>query len=75
LISVALARWPSGRLRLVVGGFGPGPLLGLDGTDAAGLPIAARNVTFDAGDGWASAEYRREMAALLAERCMAQLGG
>jgi CO/xanthine dehydrogenase FAD-binding subunit len=75
LVCVAAAAWPSGRKRLVVGGFGPAPLLALDGTGVEGFGAAARNVMQDAGDEWASAEYRREMAGILAGRCASEVEG
>ena len=73
IISVALARWPSGRVRLALGGFGSMPILGLDGVDETGVIAAARNAMHDADDDWGSAEYRSEMAAVLAQRCLQEL--
>ncbi len=73
LVCAAAARWPSGRVRLVLGGFGPSPLMVMDGTGTAGAADAARNAYSQAGDEWASAEYRSEMAAVLADRCMQQV--
>jgi len=75
IISVALARWPSGRLRLALGGFGEMPLLGMDASDIAGLGPAARNALHDATDEWASAEYREDVAATLVQRCLKAMGG
>ncbi len=73
IICVALARWPSGRTRLALGGFGDAPRLALDGPEAAGAEQAARAAYSQAGDEWASAEYRAEMAAVLTRRCLQQL--
>jgi len=73
IVCAAVARWPSGRTRLALGGFGPAPLLALDGPESAGIEEAARNAYSQAGDEWASAEYRQEMAAMLAERCLSGL--
>jgi CO/xanthine dehydrogenase FAD-binding subunit len=73
IVCVSLARWPSGRVRMAVGGFGSAPLLGLDGLEADGVVVAARNALHEAGDEWGSAEYRVEMGAILAQRCLAQL--
>ena len=70
IVCVALAQWPSGRTRLAVGGFGPAPSLALDGTESAGIEIAARNAFHDANDEWGSAEYRMDVAATLAARCL-----
>ena len=73
IICVAAARWPSGRTRLGLGGFGLAPTLALDGPEAQGAEEAARSAYSDAGDEWASAEYRREMAHVLTRRCLEQL--
>jgi CO/xanthine dehydrogenase FAD-binding subunit len=73
LLSVALARWPSGRLRMAVGGFGSAPLLALDAPDPAGIGPACRDALNEAADEWGSAEYRREVGAILATRCIRAL--
>jgi CO/xanthine dehydrogenase FAD-binding subunit len=70
IVSVALALWPSGRARLALGGYGPLPLLAMDGTEVAGAEVAARNAFHTASDPWATAEYRMEMAGLLTRRCL-----
>jgi CO/xanthine dehydrogenase FAD-binding subunit len=75
IVSAALARWPGGRLRLALGGFGSQPTLALDATDPTGLEPAARNAFHDATDPWASAEYRIDVAATLARRCLDGLSG
>lgn len=72
-ISVAAARWPSGRTRMTVGGFGRNPSLGMDGTESEGLESAARNACHESGDEFASAEYRMETAATLAKRCLGRI--
>ncbi|HEX5809688.1 MAG TPA: hypothetical protein VFY25_13560, partial [Anaerolineales bacterium] len=59
--------------RLVVGGYGKSPLLAMDGTEAEGLEPAARNAFHEATDEWASAEYRMDVAATLAKRCLGSL--
>ena len=73
IVAVALAQWPSGRIRLAVGGHGKMPLLAMDGTGRDGLDAAARNAMHDANDPWGSAEYRMDAAATLARRCLARL--
>jgi CO/xanthine dehydrogenase FAD-binding subunit len=73
LVCVAAARWPSGRTRVALGGHGKAPLLAFDGTEADGAEIAARDAYNDAQDQWASAEYRREIAATLTRRCLGEL--
>lgn len=73
LIAAALAQWNSGRTRLTLGGYGKTPLLAMDGTEADGLEIAANNAYQEATDQWASAEYRMDVGATLARRCLASL--
>ncbi len=70
IVCAALAQWKSGRTRLSVGGWGKSPLLAMDGTEAEGIEAAARNAFYEASDEWASAEYRREVAVVLATRCL-----
>ncbi|MFZ5880925.1 MAG: FAD binding domain-containing protein [Chloroflexota bacterium] len=73
IVSAALAQWPSGRARLVIGGFGKSPSLAMDGTEADGVDSAARNACHEAADDFASAEYRMDVAATLAKRCLESL--
>jgi len=73
ILCAALAQWPSGRTRLVLGGWGPSPSVALDGNDTSALEIAARNAAHDAADVWASSEYRSDVAAVLAKRCLERL--
>jgi CO/xanthine dehydrogenase FAD-binding subunit len=73
IVCAAVAQWPSGRTRLALGGFGPAPVLALDGPESAGIEEAARNAYSRAEDEWASAEYRQEMAVVLARRCLDQV--
>ncbi len=73
IVCAALAQWTSGRTRLVLGGYGKSPLLAMDGTEADGLETAARNAYHEATDDWASAEYRMDVAATLAKRCLERM--
>jgi len=73
IVCAALALWPSGRARLVLGGFGIAPVLAMDGPEAQGLESAAQSAYVHAGDKWASAEYRQEIAVTLAQRCLVDL--
>ncbi|HEX5943071.1 MAG TPA: FAD binding domain-containing protein [Anaerolineales bacterium] len=70
IVCAALAQWNSGRTRLVLGGYGKSPLLAMDGTEAEGVEAAARNAFHEATDEWATAEYRLDIAATLAKRCL-----
>jgi putative selenate reductase FAD-binding subunit len=71
IVAAALSQWNSGRTRLALGGYGKSPMLAMDGTEAEGLDAAARNAYHEANDEWASAEYRMDVAATLAKRCLA----
>lgn len=73
IVSAAVALWPSGRTRVALGGFGAAPLLAFDGTDAQGIEVAAQSAYSHAGDQWASAAYRQEIAGVLATRCYLSL--
>jgi CO/xanthine dehydrogenase FAD-binding subunit len=73
LICAALTQWNSGRTRLTLGGYGKNPMLAMDGTEADGLAAAARNAYHEANDEWASADYRMDVAATLAKRCLNSL--
>ncbi|MBX3049035.1 MAG: hypothetical protein KIT46_01885 [Anaerolineales bacterium] len=42
-LHLALARWPSGRARLAVGGFAAAPALAMDGREPSGLQEALEN--------------------------------
>jgi CO/xanthine dehydrogenase FAD-binding subunit len=73
IVCASVARWPSGRTRLSLGGYGPEPVLAMDGPEPGGVEVAARTAYSQAGDEWASAEYRAEMAVVLTNRCQAKL--
>jgi CO/xanthine dehydrogenase FAD-binding subunit len=73
IVAVAIAQWPSGRTRVVTGGWGTMPLLAMDGNDASGAEQAAQNALHDASDPWASADYRMDVGATLARRCLSTL--
>ena len=70
IVCAAVVQWPSGRTRLALGGWGKTPLLAMDGPEAQGIEVAASSAYSQAEDEWASAEYRGEMARVLARRCM-----
>jgi CO/xanthine dehydrogenase FAD-binding subunit len=70
LVIVAAAKWPSGRTRVAVGGFGATPALAMDGTEPGGAADAVANALSQAQDAWASAEYRREVGIILVNRLL-----
>jgi len=71
ILCTAFSQWPAGRIRLILGGWGTSPSLAMDGKGAVGIETAAKNAAHDAEDAWASAEYRQDVAATLAKRCLA----
>jgi CO/xanthine dehydrogenase FAD-binding subunit len=75
IVCAAVAAWPSDRTRVALGGFGAAPLLAMDGPGAEGAEIAAQNAYSQAGDEWATAEYRQEVAGVLVRRCVEEIGG
>ena len=70
IVCAAVAQWNSGRTRLALGGYGKSPMLAMDGTEAEGIETAARNAFHEATDDYGSAEYRMDVAATLARRCL-----
>jgi CO/xanthine dehydrogenase FAD-binding subunit len=73
IVCVTVAQWPSGRTRLAVGGWGEAPLLAMDGPEPGGAEAAAQAAYQQAADAWAGADYRSEMAAVLARRALQAL--
>jgi len=74
IVCAAVAQWNLGRTRLALGGYGKSPMLAMDGTEAEGIDTAAKNTFHEATDEYASAEYRMDVAATLAKRCLEALG-
>jgi CO/xanthine dehydrogenase FAD-binding subunit len=73
IVCAALAKWPSGRMRLVIGGWGKAPTLAMDGNEDSTISTASMNAAYNATDKWASADYRSNVAAILAKRCQENL--
>jgi CO/xanthine dehydrogenase FAD-binding subunit len=48
-------------------------MLAMDGTEAEGVAVAAKNAFHEATDEYASAEYRMDVASTLAKRCLERL--
>jgi putative selenate reductase FAD-binding subunit len=71
VVCVAIGEWPSGRTRVALGGFGTAPILALDGPEKGGADVAAENAYSQAGDAFASSEYRSQMAKTLTHRLLA----
>lgn len=70
IVCAAAALWPSGRVRIALGGYGAAPIMALDGPDTGGVESAVMNAYANADDEWATAEYRRTMAVTLSNRCV-----
>jgi probable selenate reductase FAD-binding subunit len=68
IIAVGVYRWPSGRMRVAVGGYGTAPVLIVDGPDGTGAEEALLNAYHHADDEWASGEYRSQVAAQLTRK-------
>jgi CO/xanthine dehydrogenase FAD-binding subunit len=75
IVAAAVARWTSGRTRVVLIGYGDQPIMVLDGPDSDGAEAAARDAYSDAGDQWAGAAYRSDIAGVLVKRCLDEIAG
>jgi CO/xanthine dehydrogenase FAD-binding subunit len=73
IVCGAVAQWPSRRTRVILGGFGNSPKLAMDGPDEKGADSAAMEAFREAGDQWASAAYRSEVAGILVRRCIRKI--
>ena len=73
ILIVAVAQWPSGRTRVALGGYSDSAVIAMDGTEEEGIDLAVRDAYYEAGDQWATAHYRREVASKLALRCLDKL--
>ncbi len=73
IICVSVAAWPDGRMRAVLGGYKSEPILAFEGYDLAAIIPEVRKAFAHADDEWATAEYRQEMAEVLALRCIEHL--
>ncbi|HWQ03888.1 MAG TPA: FAD binding domain-containing protein [Longilinea sp.] len=71
VIGIALAKWPTGRIRASVGGFGNSPSLAYDGNNPAAVTQAVETTLIGSGDRWASEEYRQSIAPAIVQRLLA----
>lgn len=69
---LALARWPSGRTRLAVGGWGAAPMLAMDGRESSGILEAAENAVMLASNGEPEDEARLAALRQLAGQAQAK---
>lgn len=70
ILCAALARWPSGRTRIALGGFGAAPILAFDAPESGGVDTAVTDALSRADDAWASAAYRQDVGAALILRML-----
>jgi CO/xanthine dehydrogenase FAD-binding subunit len=68
MLSVAVARWPSGRTRVAVGGEAPAPVLALDGFEAGGIEGVVSNACAHFSNQWSSQAYRNATIQTLVKR-------
>ena len=73
VVAAAVSKWPSGRTRVVLAGYGDQPIMVFDGPDGMGADSAARDAYSEAEDQWASAAYRSDTAAVLVKRCLKEI--
>lgn len=73
ILILAAAQWRSGRTRIALGGYGESPIIAMDGPGENGADLASRDAYYEAEDQWATALYRREVAANLALRCLERI--
>ena len=74
IVNASVAVWPTGRTRVILGGVGDVSTLASDGPEQGGDETAAKDAFSQAGDVWASAEYRMEVAPILVRRCLSKIG-
>ncbi len=70
IVGVVAVRWPAGRTRLALCGWGAAPWLVLDGPEPGGVEEAVRSTAANSSDQWASSAYRQAAAAVLARRAL-----
>lgn len=72
IICCSVAFLDKSRMRIAFGGFGDQPVLAYDGDCKGQFTGGVENAVKDAGDEWASAEYRMEAGKQLANRLVSQ---
>ncbi|KAA3647108.1 MAG: hypothetical protein DWQ07_06325 [Chloroflexi bacterium] len=73
VVCVAVAYWPSGRTRVVTGGWGAAPNVAMDGQGTEGAAEAVSNALSHASDEWATAEYRVKAGQAIVERLISEV--
>ena len=70
-LSISLARWKSGRVRVVLGGTMTAPMIIADGSGTEGIEEGLRSASRQFADHWAGADFRAETAVTLLRRMLA----
>jgi CO/xanthine dehydrogenase FAD-binding subunit len=73
LVEVGVARWPSGRTRVALGGYGAAPVLAFDSPEDSGVAFAVEDALSRAGDAHATAQDRQAAAVKLTHEGLATL--
>ncbi len=69
-LSVSVARWKSGRLRVVMGSSSAKPMLIADGNGTEGVEEGLRSASRQFADHWASPDYRADSVVALFRRIL-----
>ena len=69
-ICAAVAKWPSGRTRIVIGAGGAMPSLIADGPDSSGVVDTLQISESQNGKSWAGREYKENAAKILLQRLL-----
>lgn len=72
MVMVAVCQWPSGRVRVVTGGFGKTPVVICDRMNFSEDEMIDVKLP-DANDDWASSEYREAVTEILIQRAIQSL--
>lgn len=70
ILCVSITKWPTGRLRVALGGWGEYPVLAYDGMDSHEAIQYSQNICLSSDDEWASSEYRMHLAGILTQRLL-----
>jgi len=73
IVCASVAVWPTGRVRIALGGFGLYPVLAMDAPDSGDAEFAVRDALAYSQDAWASKEYRQDAAVILVKRMLVEI--
>jgi len=72
IVCVAIGKWPSGRTRVAIGGFGNAPLLVMDGPEASGAEESVNTAHSQSIKPGKNKEFQIEVAKTLVHRLLEQ---